>query len=72
MLQLEPSMRTTITLNDELVAAAQEYTGIMEKSALVRAALEALVQREAARRLAKMGGTAPDLKVAPRRRFRGT
>ena len=65
-------MRTTITLDDELVAAAQEYTGIMEKSALVRAALEALVQREAARRLAKMGGTAPDLKVAPRRRFRVT
>ncbi|HET7880027.1 MAG TPA: type II toxin-antitoxin system VapB family antitoxin [Acetobacteraceae bacterium] len=63
-------MRTTITLDDELVAAAQEYTGVMEKSALVRVALEALVQREAARRLAKMGGTAPDLKLAPRRRFR--
>ena len=62
-------MRTTITLDDELVAAAQEYTGIQEKSALVRAALTALVQREAARRLAKMGGSAPDLKLAPRRRF---
>jgi Arc/MetJ family transcription regulator len=65
-------MRTTITLDDELVAAAQEYTGIQEKSALVRAALTALVQREAARRLAKMGGSAPELKLAPRRRFKKT
>lgn len=63
-------MRTTITLDDDLVAAAQEYTGIREKSALVRAALKALVEREAARRLAKMVGTEPDLKLAPRRRFR--
>ena len=63
-------MRTTITLDDELVAAAQEYTGIKEKSALVRAALKALVEREAARRLARMGGTEPDLRLAPRRRFR--
>ena len=61
-------MRTTITLDDELVAAAQEYTGIMEKSALVRLALEALVQREAARRLAKMGGSQPHLKPVRRRR----
>ena len=49
-------MRTTITLDDDLVAAAQEYTGIQEKSALVRAALKALVQREAARRLGPAGG----------------
>jgi Arc/MetJ family transcription regulator len=63
-------MRTTINLDDELVAAAQEYTGIQEKSALVRAALKALVEREAARRLAKMGGTQPQLKLASRRRFR--
>ena len=60
-------MRTTIALDDELVARAQEYTGIMEKSALVREALKALVAREAARRLAKLGGTEPDAK-APRRR----
>jgi Arc/MetJ family transcription regulator len=64
------AVRTTITLDDELVEAAQEYTGIQEKSALVRAALQALVQREAARRLARMGGSAPDLKLTPRRRFR--
>jgi Arc/MetJ family transcription regulator len=64
------AVRTTITLDDELVEAAQEYTGIQEKSALVRAALQALVQREAARRLARMGGSAPGLKLTPRRRFK--
>ena len=63
-------MRTTITLDDELVEAAQEYTGIQEKSALVRAALKALVEREAAHRLALLGGSEPDLKLAPRRRFK--
>lgn len=61
-------MRTTVTLDDDLIAAAQEYTGIKEKSALVRAALTALVEREAARRLARLGGTMPDLKRVPRRR----
>ena len=66
----EIEVRTTITLDDELVAAAQDYTGIKEKSALVRAALKALVEREAARRLARMGGTEPNLRLTPRRRFR--
>ncbi len=61
-------MRTTVTLDDDLIAAAQEYTGIKEKSALLRAALTALVEREAARRLARLGGTMPDLKTVPRRR----
>ncbi|HWL03742.1 MAG TPA: type II toxin-antitoxin system VapB family antitoxin [Xanthobacteraceae bacterium] len=61
-------MRTTITLDDALVKDAQELTGITETSALVRAALTALVQREAARRLALMGGTDPQAKGAPRRR----
>jgi Arc/MetJ family transcription regulator len=61
-------MRTTVTLDDDLIAAAQEYTGIKEKSALIRAALTALVEREAARRLARLGGTMPDLKPVPRRR----
>ena len=65
-------MRTTITLDDDLVAAAQEYTGIQKKPALVRAALKALVEREAARRLARLGGSSPDLKLAPRRRFKIT
>jgi Arc/MetJ family transcription regulator len=61
-------MRTTLALDDELLADAQEYTGIKEKSALVNAALKALVEREAARRLARLGGTQPNLKPVPRRR----
>lgn len=62
-------MRTTVALDDELVAKAQEYTGITEKSALIREALRSLVAREAARRLARLGGTEPDLVAPPRRRF---
>ena len=61
-------MRTTIALDDELVAIAQEYTGLEEKSALVREALKALIEREAARRLARLGGSAPDMKPIRRRR----
>lgn len=61
-------MRTTVSLDDELMAKAREYTGLTEKSAILREALTALVQREAARRLARLGGTQPDLKPAPRRR----
>ena len=61
-------MRTTLALDDELLAKAEFYTGIREKSALVRAALKALVEREAARRLARLGGSEPDLEMIPRRR----
>ena len=61
-------MRTTIALDDELVRKAQEYTGVREKTALVREALTALVQREAARRLAAIGGSVPDFPDIPRRR----
>ncbi|PAX07424.1 type II toxin-antitoxin system VapB family antitoxin [Sphingomonas lenta] len=61
-------MRTTIALDDELVAKAQEYTGITEKSALIREALRSLVAREAARRLALLGGSDPNATAAPRRR----
>ena len=61
-------MRTTLALDDELVAEAEFYTGLREKSALVREALKALVEREAARRLARLGGSEPDLKPIPRRR----
>jgi len=62
------TMRTTIALDDELVQTAQEYTGIMERSALLRAALKALIHREASRRLAAMSGTMPDLEGIPRKR----
>jgi Arc/MetJ family transcription regulator len=61
-------MRTTVTLDDELVATARSMTGVQEVSALVKTALTQLVQREAARRLAKLGGTMPDLEYIPRRR----
>lgn len=61
-------MRTTIALDDDLVAKAQFYTGLTEKSALVREALTALIQREASRRLARLGGSQPDLVYIPRRR----
>lgn len=61
-------MRTTLALDDDLLAKAQDLTGVREKSALVREALKALVQRESALRLARLGGSAPDLKDPPRRR----
>jgi len=66
------TMRTTLALNDELVAKAQALTGLREKSRLVRAALEALVGRESARRLARLGGSEPGLDPPPRRRPSGT
>jgi Arc/MetJ family transcription regulator len=61
-------MRTTITLDDDLVAQAQAFTGLKERSALIRAALTALIERESARRLASLGGSEPTLQSAPRRR----
>lgn len=61
-------MRTTVTLDDELLSQARTFTGIQENSALIQQALKTLVQREAARRLARLGGSAPGLKAAPRRR----
>jgi Arc/MetJ family transcription regulator len=62
-------MRTTLALDDELLKKAQAYTGLREKSALVREALRALIERERARRLARLGGTEPDLTAPPRRRL---
>ena len=62
-------MRTMITLDDELVARARDLTGLQENATLIREALKALIQREAARRLAKLGGTEPDLRAPPRRRL---
>ncbi|MFN7939705.1 MAG: type II toxin-antitoxin system VapB family antitoxin [Bryobacteraceae bacterium] len=61
-------MRTTLILDEELVEKARTLTGIQEKTALVKAGLEALVARESARRLAALGGTQPKLKPIPRRR----
>ncbi len=60
-------MRTTVTLDDDLMSQARTFTGIQENSALIQQALRSLVQREAARRLSLMGGTAPGLAPVPRR-----
>jgi Arc/MetJ family transcription regulator len=62
------AMRTTLALDDELLAKAQAFTGLREKSALVREALKALIERESARRLARLGGSEPQLRPPPRRR----
>ena len=61
-------MRTTVTLDDELLAKAERYTGIKERPTLLRMALESLVEREASRRLALLGGSDPRAKLPPRRR----
>lgn len=61
-------MRTTLTMDDHLLADAEELTGIHERTALVREALTALVQRESALRLARLGGSEPDVRTVPRRR----
>jgi len=60
-------MRTTLVLDDELLREAQNLTGTQEKSAVVRLALRALVEKESARRLARLGGTEPHLAQVPRR-----
>lgn len=62
-------MRTTLALDDDLVKLAQEFTGVTEKTALVREALKSLIERESARRLAALGGTMPALEDIPRRRM---
>jgi Arc/MetJ family transcription regulator len=63
-----PAMRTTLALDDDLVAQAQAFTGLKERSSLVREALKALIERESARRLAALGGSEPGLTAPPRRR----
>jgi Arc/MetJ family transcription regulator len=61
-------MRTTINIDDDLLAKALKLTGPMDRSAMVREGLKALIERESARRLARLGGSQPELKAAPRRR----
>ncbi|MDO9048970.1 MAG: type II toxin-antitoxin system VapB family antitoxin [Methylobacter sp.] len=60
-------MRTTIVLDDELLAKAQALTNVLEKSSLVKEALKALIERESAKRLASLGGSEPQLDAIPRR-----
>jgi Arc/MetJ family transcription regulator len=64
----EHAMRTTVALDDELLAKAQAFTGVQEKSALLREALKALIERESARRMIRLGGSEPGLRVTRRRR----
>ena len=61
-------MRTTVNIDDELMKAAQKLTGIEEKAVLLRAGLTALIEQESARRLAKLGGSQPQLSNVSRRR----
>jgi Arc/MetJ family transcription regulator len=61
-------MRTTVALDDELIKKARALTGTSENASLLREALKALIERESARRLARLGGSEPDLSPPPRRR----
>jgi len=65
-------MRTTLDLDEGLIEEARELTGIQEKTALIHAGLKSLLAREAARRLAALGGSEPKLRPIPRRRLKPT
>lgn len=65
---IEGFMRTTLNIEDKLIDKASKLTGIKEKTSLVRLGLEALIARESAKRLAKLGGTERNLSNIPRRR----
>ncbi len=62
-------MRTTLNIDDQLMDEAQRITGVTEKATLVREGLRALIERESARRLARLGGSEPQLEPLPRRRL---
>ncbi len=63
-------MRTTINLDEDLIEQAMRMTGVEERTALIHEGLKALITRESARRLARLGGTEPRLRPVPRRRSR--
>jgi Arc/MetJ family transcription regulator len=65
-------MRTTLNIEDELLAKAAELTGIKEKTSLVKLGLEALIARESAKRLAALAGTEKHLEMIPRRSMEGS
>ncbi|MBE9060924.1 type II toxin-antitoxin system VapB family antitoxin [cf. Phormidesmis sp. LEGE 11477] len=62
-------MRTTLNIDDDLLAEARRVTGLAEKTALVKAGLIALIERESAKRLASLGGTEKELRTIPRRQL---
>jgi Arc/MetJ family transcription regulator len=61
-------MRTTLNLDEALLTEARRLTGVEERTALIHEGLRALISRESARRLGRLGGTEPKLKQVPRRR----
>ena len=61
-------MRSTLTIDDALLAKAANLTGLKARSALVQEGLKALIERESARRLARLGASEPNLRPVPRRR----
>ena len=61
-------MRTTLNIDDQLLAEARRVSGLQKNTMLVREGLRALIERESARRLARLGGVEPELKPVPRRR----
>jgi len=63
-------MRTTINLDEKLIEEARKMTGVQERTALIHEGLRALITRESARRLARLGGSEPQLRPIPRRRSR--
>jgi hypothetical protein len=64
-------MRTTLNIDDALLKEASKLTGIAEKTALIKMGLQALIARESAKRLAKLGGSEKGLEDIPRRRKAG-
>jgi Arc/MetJ family transcription regulator len=69
-IQTEGWMRTTLNIDDDLLEEAHKLTGMRERTALIHEGLRALIARESARRLARLGGTDPNAKAAHRRRSR--
>ena len=61
-------MRTTLNIDEKLVAKATELTGVTEKTSLVRMGLEALIAKESALRLSELAGSEPEIQLTPRRR----
>lgn len=62
-------MRTTVNIDDELLAKASKLIGPMDRTAMLSEGLKALIERESAKRLARLGGTQPSIKAVPRRRI---
>ncbi|MDO8749232.1 MAG: type II toxin-antitoxin system VapB family antitoxin [Candidatus Omnitrophota bacterium] len=62
-------MRTTLNIEDELIRKVSKFTGIKEKTTLVRLGLEALISRESSKRLSRLGGTEKKMRIIPRRRL---